>query len=72
MDTVIDNDLLEKIAVIVQGPNSNALKQFVDYLYDQEEEYFSPEDLAAIEAGFEQIRRGEYITLEELKRKHGL
>ncbi len=27
-------------------------------------------DLAAIERGLEQFRRGQYITLEELARKH--
>ncbi len=35
----------------------------------QEPEYFSPEDEAAIAEGKAQIARGEYVTLEELKRE---
>ncbi|HET9320833.1 MAG TPA: hypothetical protein VFO27_13695 [Bryobacteraceae bacterium] len=31
----------------------------------------SPEELAEIEEGSAQIDRGEYLTLEEFKRKHG-
>lgn len=45
------------------------LETFIEHL---EEEYFSPEDLAAIEEGLEAIKRGEYISLEEYEKKHGL
>ena len=31
----------------------------------------SPEELAEIEEGSAQIDRGEYLTIEEFKRKHG-
>ena len=31
----------------------------------------TPEELAEIEEGSAQIDRGEYLTLEEFKRKHG-
>jgi hypothetical protein len=32
-----------------------------------EPEYFSPEDLADIEEGLEDIRQGKYLTLEEYR-----
>jgi len=71
MQASID-DLIDKVKVIAQGPNSNALEKFIDYLYEQEEEIFSPEDLADIEEGFAQIRRGDSITLEEMEKELGL
>jgi len=65
--------LCAKVKTIAQGPNADLLKKFIDLLYQEHEpEYFSPEDLAAIEEGKAQIARGEYVTLEELKRELGL
>jgi hypothetical protein len=63
--------LFEKMRAIVQGPHADLLEKFIDLLYEheQEPEYFSPEDLAAIEAGKAQIARGETIPWEELKRE---
>jgi len=46
-------------------------RRLVDILYNQEEEYFSAEDLAEIERGEEEIRRGEYVSLEEYERTRG-
>jgi predicted transcriptional regulator len=66
------DDLIDKVKVIAQGPNSNALEKFIDYLYEQEGEVFSPEDLADIEEGFAQINRGESVTLEEMEKELGL
>jgi hypothetical protein len=67
METAID-DLVTKVKAIAQGPDADILKGFVDLLFDRvEEEYFSPEDLAEIEEGFAQIRRGEFLTLEEYR-----
>jgi hypothetical protein len=67
-------NLVEKVKAIAQGPNAELLKKFIDLLYGQEHEpeYFSPEDLAAIEEGKAQIVRGEYVTLEALKAELGL
>lgn len=67
MEQAIDDDLLAKFAAVVQGPHGDLLRRLLDILYQQElaEEYFSPEDLAAIEEGFAQIERGECLTLEE-------
>jgi predicted transcriptional regulator len=71
METAID-DLVVKVKAIAQGPNADLLLRLVDMLYEQEEEYFSPEDLAAIQEGIKEFERGEYITLEEYKKERGL
>ena len=63
-------DLLAKVKTVAQSQHGELFARIVDEFYDQvTEEYFSPEDLAEIEAGFAQIRRGEYVTLEELEKK---
>ena len=67
----LDN-LMEKVRAIAQGPHADLLEKLIDLLYGQEPESFSPEDLAAIEEGKAQIARGEYVTLEELKKELGL
>jgi transcriptional regulator with XRE-family HTH domain len=72
METSITQDLLAKIEEIAQGPNADLLRRLVEILYNQEEEYFSTEDLAEIERGEEEIRRGEHISLEEYERTRGL
>lgn len=65
--------LMEKVKTIAQGPHADLLNKFIDLLYEHEEpEYFSPEDLAAIEQGKAQIARGETVSWEELKRELGL
>jgi hypothetical protein len=67
--------LFEKVRTIAHGPYADLLTKLIDLLYDREREepeYFSPEDLAAIEEGKAQIARGEYVTLEELKKELGL
>jgi predicted transcriptional regulator len=66
------DDLVVKVKAIAQGPNADLLLRLVDMLYEQEEEYFSPEDLAAIQEGIKEFERGEYITLEEYKKERGL
>jgi hypothetical protein len=71
MVTAISQDLLTKIEAITQGPNADLFRRLVDILYNQEE-CFSPEDLAEIERGEEEIQRGEYISLEEYERRRGL
>jgi len=60
------NDLLIKVKAVAQSSHAELFAKIVDGFYEQiTEEYFSPEDLAEIEEGFAQIRRGEYVTLEE-------
>ena len=70
MEPVLE-ELFDKIKVIDSGPNRDLLRQFIDFLYAREEEYFSPEDLAAIEEGLAQIERGEKISWDELKKELG-
>ena len=41
-------------------------------VYIQSVEYYSPEDLKAIQEGEEAIKRGETISLEEFCRREGL
>jgi predicted transcriptional regulator len=72
METSIKDDLLTKIEAIAQGPNADLFRRLVDILYNQEEEYFSAEDLAEIERGEEEIRLGEHVSLEEYERARGL
>jgi predicted transcriptional regulator len=68
----LTDDLIVKVKAISQGSNADLLRKLVDILYEREEEYFSPEDLAAIEEGIKEFERGEYITLEEYKKERGL
>jgi hypothetical protein len=66
-------DLLAKVKIVAQSQHGELFTRIVEEFYEQvTEEYFSPEDLAEIEEGFAQIRRSEYVTLEELEKKLGL
>jgi predicted transcriptional regulator len=69
--TVIDKDLLAMIAAINQGPNRDALRKFVEFLYEEQEE-LTPEEWAAIREGQEDARQGRVITLEEYEKARGL
>jgi hypothetical protein len=71
METSINEDFLAKIEAIAQGPNADLLRRLVEILYNQEE-YFSADDLAEIERGEEEVRRGECVSLEEYERTRGL
>lgn len=70
--------LFEKVETIAHGPHADLLKKFIDLLYEremQEPEYFSPEDLAAIEEGMKASLSGDrsqFIPLEDLKKELGL
>jgi len=67
------DDLIAKVKVVAQSQHGELFGKIVDDFYEEiTEEYFSPEDLAEIEEGFAQIRRGEYVTLEELEKDLGL
>ncbi|MEW6657462.1 MAG: hypothetical protein AB1424_02255 [Thermodesulfobacteriota bacterium] len=65
--------LLSKVKALAKSPQGELFAKIVDTFYEQiGEEYFSPEDLADIQKGVEEIKRGEYLSWEECKRKHGL
>jgi hypothetical protein len=62
------------VKTIAKGAHADLLEKFIDLLYEREmeEEYFSPEDEAAIAEGKAQIARGETIPWEDLKKELGL
>ena len=67
------DDLVAKVKAVAQNSHAELFARIVDGFYEQiTEEYFAPEDLAEIEEGFAQIRRGEYVTLEEMEKELGL
>jgi len=75
METSLNEDFLAKIEEIAQGPNADLMQRFIDILYEQEDEYFSPDDLAEIEAAEEAIRQGhmsQFVSWEEYKNRRGL
>jgi hypothetical protein len=65
--------LCAKVKAIAQGPNADLLKKFIDLLYQEHEpEYFSPEDLAAIEEGMKASREGDrsqFVPWEDIKKE---
>jgi len=70
MESIPKEELHELIDALPEG-ETMAAKRFLEFLLRlrEEEEYFSPEDLAEIEEGFAQIRRGEYVTLDDLEKE---
>jgi predicted transcriptional regulator len=72
METIIDNDLLHKFTVVAKGQNSDLVRRFIEILDQQEEEYFSPEDIAEIQAGIAEIERGETVPWKTLKQELNL
>ena len=76
MQKDIDQEFFAKFKVVVQGPDADLLMKFVDLLYkryeEHDEEPLTEEDWAAIQEGREAIRRGEFITMEELEKELGL
>ena len=64
---------LHELVETLPDSESLAAKRYLEFLISRSEsEFFSPEDLAEIEEGFEEIRRGESISLDELEKKLGL
>ena len=67
-DSTLD-DLVAKVKAVAKGPQGELFAKIVDTFFEQiEEEYFSPEDLADIQEGLEDIKQGKYLTLEEYRR----
>ena len=66
-------DIFNKIKAIVKGPQGDLFAKIVDSFYEQVgDEHFSPEDLADIQSGLDEIKRGEHLAWEDCKSKHGL
>lgn len=76
MEKLIERELIDKFKAVLQGPDADLLIRFVDLLYHRDEGYddepLTAEDWAAIREGEEAIRRGEYVTMEELEKELGL
>ena len=65
---VHEKELMAKVKIIASGPHGELFSRVVDTFLDlSEPEYFSPEDLADIEEGLEDIRQGRCLTLEEYR-----
>ena len=79
MEKGIDQDLLNKVKAVAQGPEADLLREFIDLLYYRHEEPdtepLSPQEQAALEEGREALRRGDksYFTpWEQVKKELGL
>jgi len=60
--------LLDKVKIIARGPHGELFSRVVDTFLDMSEpEYFSPEDLADIQEGLDDLRQGRYLSLEEYR-----
>ena len=72
----LSQEFLDKVQKVAQGPDADLLFDMVELLYERRAEYddepLSDEDWAAIREGREAIARGEFVTLEELKKDLGL
>ncbi len=63
------DEIVDKVKAIVRGPQGDLFLKVVESFYEQAEpEHFSPEDLADIQEGIEDIRQGRCLTLEEYRK----
>jgi predicted transcriptional regulator len=76
MANELTQEFLEKVKKVAQGPDADLLYDMVELLYQRqagfEDDPVSDEDWAAIREGQEAIARGEFVTLEDLKKDLGL
>jgi predicted transcriptional regulator len=76
MEKELSQEFKDKVQKVAQGPDADLLYDMVDLLYERQAEYdnepLSDQDRAAIREGKEAIARGEFVTLEELKKDLGL
>jgi len=67
---------LGKFKAVAESPDADLLREFLDMLYYRHEEHdrepLTEEDWAAIKEGKKAIKRGEFLTLEELEKDLGL
>jgi predicted transcriptional regulator len=72
MEKELSQEFKDKVQKVAQGPDADLLYDMVDLLYERQAEYdnepLSDQDWAAIREGKEAIARGEFVTLEELKK----
>jgi len=76
MEKELSQEFLDKIQKVAQGPDADLLFDMVELLYERRAEFdndpLSDSDRTAIRAGRKAIARGEFVTLEELKKDLGL
>ena len=76
MEKELSQEFLDKIQKVAQGPDADLLFDMVELLYERRAEFdnepLSDSDWTAIREGREAIARGEFVTLEELKKDLGL
>jgi predicted transcriptional regulator len=76
MEKELSREFLDKVQKVAQGPDADLLYDMVELLYERRSEFddepLSDEDRAAIREGREAVARGEFVTLEELKKDLGL
>lgn len=76
MEKELSPEFMDKIKQVAQGPNGHLFFEMVELLYERQaeadDEPLSDEEWAAIREGREAIARGEFVTLEELKKDLGL
>jgi predicted transcriptional regulator len=76
MEKELSQEFMDKVKEVAQGPDADLLYDMVELLYERRAEYdnepLSDSDRAAIREGREAIARGEFVTLEELKKDLGL
>lgn len=76
MEKELSREFMDKVRKVAQGPDADLFFDMVEVLYYRQAEYddepISDEEWAAIREGREAIARGEFVTLEELKKDLGL
>ncbi|HMO96658.1 MAG TPA: hypothetical protein PKD27_11110 [Tepidiformaceae bacterium] len=61
----------QAIIEIVEGLSEERAQEVLAFLLDERDDY-SEEFLARVKQGEEEIARGEFVTLEELKAEYGI
>jgi hypothetical protein len=76
MEKELSREFLNKVHKVAQGPDAALLFDMVELLYERRAEFdaepLSNEDWVAIREGRAAIARGDFVTLEELKKDLGL
>jgi len=76
LEKELSQKFMDKVKKVAQGPDADLFFDMVEVLYYRQAEYddepLSDEEWAAIREGREAIARGEFVTLEELKKDLGL
>jgi hypothetical protein len=70
----VEYDIHTKVAALLKTTDGDLLKRLVDLLFAKhyDPEPLSPNEIKAIKESEEELRRGDFITLEELEKKLGV